>query len=210
MILIEQTMHPLTSSWSWLCCFALLLMFGCGQSTPATAQPEQETIPAPPVFQVPPPVDGFGFPVGPPDTKGYYNAQVFGKNAHLGDDWNGVGGGNTDLGDPVYSIGIGRVVLAKDLQGGWGNVVRVLHNIGTAEAPEYIESLYAHLDTILIDSNALLTRGQQLGTIGNAHGIYYAHLHLEIRDSIDMPIGGGYGEEDAGYLDPTKFIKEWK
>ncbi len=27
--------------------------------------------------------------------RGYYNAQVFGKNNHLGDDWNGVGGGNT-------------------------------------------------------------------------------------------------------------------
>ncbi|MBL4587064.1 MAG: hypothetical protein JKX84_08430, partial [Flavobacteriales bacterium] len=28
--------------------------------------------------------DGFDFPVGPPDAKGYYNAQPFGKNEHLG------------------------------------------------------------------------------------------------------------------------------
>ena len=39
--------------------------------------------------------DGFDFPVGPPDAKGYYDAQSFGKNRHLGSDWNGVGGGNT-------------------------------------------------------------------------------------------------------------------
>jgi len=46
--------------------------------------------------------DHFDFPVGRPDAKGYYNAQGFGKNAHLGDDWNGTGGGNSDLGDPIY------------------------------------------------------------------------------------------------------------
>ena len=29
-------------------------------------------------------VDGFDFPVGKPDAKGYYNAQPFMKNTHLG------------------------------------------------------------------------------------------------------------------------------
>ena len=53
--------------------------------------------------------DGFDFPVGKPDGKNYYNAQPLGKNDHLGDDWNGTGGGNTDLGDPVYSIANGWV-----------------------------------------------------------------------------------------------------
>ena len=51
--------------------------------------------------------DGFDFPVGKPNAKKYYNAQKFGKNYHLGDDWNGVGGGNTDYGNPVYSISNG-------------------------------------------------------------------------------------------------------
>lgn len=47
--------------------------------------------------------DGFNFPIGKPDAKGYYNAQKFGENNHLGDDWNGNGGGNSDLGDEVFS-----------------------------------------------------------------------------------------------------------
>jgi len=63
----------------------------------------------------------FDFPVGKPDAKGYYNAQKFQKNNHLGDDWNAVTGGNTDLGDPIYAIGNGKVTFAEDAGSGWGN-----------------------------------------------------------------------------------------
>ncbi|MCB0836641.1 MAG: M23 family metallopeptidase [Bacteroidetes bacterium] len=154
-----------------------------------------------------PVADGFDFPVGPPNARKYYNANPFGTDLHLGDDWNGVGGGNTDFGDPVYSIGIGIVSVAEDFGPGWGNVVRVLHNIGTFDQPQLIESLYAHLDKMHVAVGDTLQRGQQLGTIGDAHGAYYAHLHLEIRSKAGMPLGGGYSENTAGYLDPTKFIK---
>ena len=184
-----------------------VFLFGCQQApTSGTTSPE-----LPPVEEEAPPVplpsDGFDFPVGPPDGKGYYNAQVFTKNDHLGDDWNGVGGGNTDLGDPVYSVANGIVVFAEDWGGGWGNVVRVWHNLGTLEAPELVESLYGHLDTIMVDLGDTLSRGEQLGTIGDAHGNYYAHLHLEIRDSIDLPIGGGYDSDTLGWRNPTQFIR---
>ncbi len=36
--------------------------------------------------------NAFDYPVGKPDAVGYYNAQPFGKNHHLGDDWNAVTG----------------------------------------------------------------------------------------------------------------------
>lgn len=156
---------------------------------------------------IPPPADGFDYPVGPPDAKGYYNAQKFGENLHLGGDWNGTGGGNSDLGDPVYSIASGIVTYAEDIRGGWGRIVRIAHNLGTLEEPELIESLYAHLDTMTVDRGDTVRRGEQIGTIGNAHGAYWAHLHLEIRDTVGMPIGGGYDEDTKGYLDPTAFIK---
>jgi len=57
--------------------------------------------------------DGFDFPVGKPDARGYYKARGFRPNGHLGEDWDGVGGGDTDLGDPIYSIGDGVVVFAR-------------------------------------------------------------------------------------------------
>jgi murein DD-endopeptidase MepM/ murein hydrolase activator NlpD len=152
--------------------------------------------------------DGFDFPVGKPDCKNYYNAQKFGANNHLGEDWNGNGGGDTDLGDPVFSCSNGVVVFAGDLKGGWGNVVRVLHNIATKEYPVWIESVYAHLDKIDVEKNQILKRGDKIGTIGTAHGKYKAHLHLEIRDDVEMEIGPGYSRETKGYLNPTDFIKQ--
>lgn len=148
----------------------------------------------------------FDFPVGSPNAKAYYNAQAFGKNDHLGDDWNGVGGGNSDLGDPVYSIANGIVASSKNLKGGWGNVVRIYHNYGTTQNPLYIESLYAHLNKRLVTVGTVIKKGSKIGTIGNVNGMYWAHLHLEIRNALGMPIGEGYAKDTSGYIDPTKFI----
>lgn len=154
-----------------------------------------------------PPTDGFDFPIGPPDAKGYYNAQKFMENAHLGEDWNGVGGGNTDLGDPVYATAKGLVHFAEDHGPGWGNIIRIHHNIGDSTTPDIIESLYAHLDTMHVAAGEFVKKGQQIGTIGNADGAYYAHLHFEMRWDTSLPIGGGYAVDTAGFLVPTAFIK---
>jgi murein DD-endopeptidase MepM/ murein hydrolase activator NlpD len=148
----------------------------------------------------------FDFPVGAPNAKNYYNAQKFGKNYHLGDDWNGKGGGNTDFGDPVYASSDGIVAFSDDVKGGWGNVIRIYHNFGTKQKPVYVESLYAHLNKRAVNTGTIVKRGMKIGTIGNANGIYWAHLHFEIRDTLDMPIGGGYSKDTNGYIDPTKFI----
>lgn len=153
--------------------------------------------------------DGFDFPIGKPDAKGYYNAQKFGDNNHLGDDWNGNGGGDTDLGDDVFSCANGIVFFAEDLKGGWGNVVRILHNIGSEDEPVWIESVYAHLDKINVKENQIVKRGDKIGTIGTAHGIYKAHLHLEIRDEVGMKIGPGYSKNTDGFLAPTEFITKY-
>lgn len=149
-------------------------------------------------------IDGFDFPVGKPDAKKYYNAQKFGENEHLGDDWNGVGGGNTDLGDPIYSIGNGYVSHAKNIYGGWGNVIRIVHFI---DRENQVESLYAHCEEIFVKKGDYVGKGQKIGRIGNNDGTYFAHLHFELRDKIGMPIGGGYSSNTNGYLDPTEFIK---
>ncbi len=146
---------------------------------------------------------GFDFPVGKPNAKNYYNAQSFTENNHLGDDWNGISGGNTDLGDPIFAIGNGYVQFAEDIGGGWGKVIRIIHQY----KGNYYESLYAHCDTISVKKGNFVSKGNQIGTIGNANGMYYAHLHLEIRDQIFMDIGSGYSQSTNGYIDPTLFIK---
>ncbi|HWB75309.1 MAG TPA: M23 family metallopeptidase [Nannocystaceae bacterium] len=146
----------------------------------------------------------FDFPVGPPDAVGYYDAQPFGTNAHLGNDWNGNGGGDSDLGDPVFAIADGRVVAAGDLGGGWGRVVRVTHRCSL----QHVEAIYAHFDAIEVEVGTLVARGARIGTIGTAGGQYPAHLHFELRTAIARPIGEGYGEPVARQIDATAFIRE--
>lgn len=145
---------------------------------------------------------GFDFPVGKPTAKGYYNAQKFTENNHLGDDWNGTGGGNSDLGDSIYAIGNGYVNFAENIGGGWGNIIRIIHKY----KGKYYESLYAHCEKISVKKGNFVTKGMQIGTIGNVNGTYYAHLHLEIRDSILMDVGNGYSKNTVGYVNPTQFI----
>lgn len=145
--------------------------------------------------------DGFDFPIGDGSQDGYYDAQPFGKNRHLGSDWNGRRGGNTDFGDAVLAIGKGRVSVVEDVGGGWGLVVRVVH----LDGQRCIESLYAHLSSSEVSMGDLVSRGQIIGAIGDAGGIYSAHLHLEIRTAPGLDLGGGYGDPQ-GQIDPTAFI----
>ena len=124
--------------------------------------------------------DGFDFPVGKPEAQGYYKARGFRPNGHLGEDWDGVGGGDTDLNDPVSSIGGGVVVFARDVHLGWGNAVIVRYSFREDGVVKTIDALYGHLNTILVTRGQNVARGQQIGTIGTAHGRYDAHLHFEI------------------------------
>jgi murein DD-endopeptidase MepM/ murein hydrolase activator NlpD len=147
---------------------------------------------------------GFDFPVGKPNAKGYNNAQKFTKNNHLGEDWNGNGGGDSDLGDPIYSIANGYVVDAKNHKGSWGNVIRIIHYISENNQ---IESLYAHCNAINVKKGDYVSKGDKIGTIGNNNKQYWAHLHLELRSEVGLPIGGGYSSDTKGYLNPTAYIK---
>ncbi len=151
--------------------------------------------------------DGFDFPVGRPNASGYYDAQPFRVNGHLGEDWNANTGGNSDLGDPVFSIGHGVVTFADDLGGGWGNVVRVAHAYVEDGEVAHVESFYAHLDEMAVTEGQVLRRGALVGTIGDAGGHYIAHLHFELRDTIGLPHGPGYSDDADGWLDPKTFIR---
>jgi murein DD-endopeptidase MepM/ murein hydrolase activator NlpD len=151
--------------------------------------------------------DGFDLPVGHGDAKGYYKARGFRSNGHLGEDWDGVGGGDTDLGDPVYCIGDGVVVFARDCHQGWGNVVIVRHAYREAGSVRNIDSLYGHLDRILVRHGQAVRRGQQIATIGNAHGLYDAHLHLEVRKNITIGMSRDkFAKDLSNYYDPSQFI----
>lgn len=149
----------------------------------------------------------FRIPLGKIPGEGYYDAQSFMKNTHLGEDWNGNGRGNTDLGDTVYACANGYINFAEDIGGGWGNVVRILHQLPKGNKFKEVESLYAHFQTVFAKPNTYVKIGTPIGTIGTAGGIYPAHLHFEMRHDVTMDIGGGYSSDTTGYLNPKEFIK---
>ncbi len=154
--------------------------------------------------------DGFDFPVGKPDATGYHKARGMKPNGHLGDDWDGDRGGNTDLGDPVYAAGAGIVVLADNMHMGWGNVVMVRHCFREPQeggAIRVVDSLYGHVDTMLVHVGQLVARGQQIATIGTAFGLYEAHLHFEIRKNINIGMyRSQFARDYTNYYDPTEFV----
>src|SRR6202795_4132199 len=151
--------------------------------------------------------NGFDFPVGKPEAQGYYKARGFRSGGHLGEDWDGVGGGDTDLGDPIYCIGDGIVVFARDCHMGWGNVLIVRHAYREGGTVKNIDSFYGHLQRMMVKRGDVVTRGQQIATMGNAHGLYDAHLHLEIRKNIEIGMSrAAFAPDFNNYCDPTQFI----
>ncbi|MBL8032824.1 MAG: M23 family metallopeptidase [Leptospiraceae bacterium] len=148
----------------------------------------------------------FDFPLCRDGVHGCYDAQPFGVSEHLGEDWNRAGN-NKDLGSPVYAIADGVVVFAADIGNGWGKVLRIVHRLPENSPYPYVESLYAHFTQMLPQAGDVVRRGDKIGTLGTAGGIYEAHLHLELRHVIALPVGGGYGSDQTGYLEPKKFIR---
>lgn len=148
----------------------------------------------------------FDFPIGSENGALAYNAQPFTENRHLGDDLNGIGGENSDLGDPVYAVADGQVLFADEAGPGWGKVIIVLHAYEENGERKYVQSYYGHVDSILAQPKQKVRRGEQIATVGNADGKYWAHLHFEMREFTTPFIGPGYRQDTRGWIDPTAFI----
>ncbi len=138
-----------------------------------------------------------------------YNAQKFMEmnekrgGRHSGDDLNGIGGMNSDLGDPVFSTADGLVVYAAEPSPGWGKTLIIAHK---AVDGRTLHSMYAHLHRIDVAPGALVARGMKIGAVGTSNGYYPAHLHFEMRVGQSVDIGAGYGESALNRLDPMATV----
>lgn len=154
--------------------------------------------------------DGFDYPVGKNgNADGYYIYRGFTEGDHPGEDWNGKGGGNTDLGDPVYSIGHGTVIFAEDVKKGYGNVVITRHQYFDNERKlKTIDAFYHPLQKIDVTVGDTVRRGDQVGTIGRGpQDMYPAHLHFEIRKNLKIGFRGSlFPRTLEHYHSPQDFI----
>jgi murein DD-endopeptidase MepM/ murein hydrolase activator NlpD len=147
-----------------------------------------------------------------------YDAQPFQAwnksraSRHLGVDLNGIGGGDSDLGDPAFAAGAGRVVFAGDGGSGWGKMAIVVHarpgEVGKGR--EYLETVYAHLDRLNVAAGMVVRRGEVVGWVGTAGGAYPAHLHFEVRASLSAHAGRGYADDALNRLDPTGSVENFR
>ena len=216
--------------------FIALMMAACSQPLAETEAPAEQAPPKPKIegyLDTPfPPADGFDFPVGTVDAKGDYKdlqtgaihrgwyvatemGEAYALGIHTGEDWNGRGGGNTDLGQPVYAMGAGRVVSAGFWPSPWGGVVLVEHIFYENHQKKRVQSQYAHLSRVDVKEGDVIGRRQQVGLIGrDPNETFPAHLHFEIRtDTTLHPIfwpsthGKSLAWVKDHYAPPTEFIE---
>lgn len=167
-----------------------------------------------------PVTDGFDFPVGDRNGRGwavtgygFLDWSTFSNSWHPGEDWNIPGAGNGDWGEPVYSAANGIVVFS-----GWntalGHLVLIEHHLPDGRK---VWSQYAHLDKRMVHQGDIVWRRQQIGTVGRGpNNRFTAHLHFELRKTNlpanAWPRTGGQpwvrSRVLEHWLDPTQFINE--
>ena len=77
------------------------------------------------------------------------------------------------IGTPVFATGDGKVI-ASGYQQGYGNTVEIDHGYG-------YKTVYAHLHKIKVKKGATVSRGDEIGEVGNTGKSTGPHLHYEVR-----------------------------
>lgn len=167
-----------------------------------------------------PSASGFDPAVNPPSGSGWYDAQPFMTDRHLGADLNRNGGADADLGSVVFAMADGVVGYAADAGRGWNGVIILRHEAapgasftlpdgGTASA---VWSLYGHVDRRYVATwltpGDVVRRGQPVGIVGpTPAGSSGPHLHLEVR-TTDLGPGDGYADSPSGRVNPITFLTQ--
>ncbi|MFK7802729.1 MAG: M23 family metallopeptidase [Anaerolineae bacterium] len=158
-------------------------------------------------------VDTLDFPMDPPNGDGFgRSGQDFGvfrsryDKYHAGEDWWQSGGA---LGEPVYSIGNGRVTYAQPL--GWGRDKGVIIIEHVFDDGSKILSFYGHLDeeSFQVLAGECVIRGELIAKVGKPKTP--PHLHFEMRTHApDQTLGGYWGIDPrtAGWVWPSMRIWE--
>lgn len=137
---------------------------------------------------------------------------IFGESRsyglHSGEDWNGVGGGNTDCGYNLYPIMGGEVVYANEANTGYGNVV--IYRIIGPWGERYIR--YCHCREILVRSG-LVRPETVIATLGTSGNSTACHLHWDV---IKKPMRNWrtYARDEAllkeYFEEPTAFFNRYR
>lgn len=76
-------------------------------------------------------------------------------------------------GTPIQATGAGKVIKVQRKRMGYGTHVIIDHGYG-------YQTLYAHMASVNVKKGDKVTRGQQIGTVGNTGTSTAPHLHYEV------------------------------
>ena len=102
--------------------------------------------------------------------------------------------GNT--GEATYATDAGVIVYAGWNNYGYGNMVMIDHGNG-------FRTLYAHLNSVFVSPGESVSKGTQLGTVGNTGNSTGPHLHMGV---YSIAAGGDYG---GGNISFYSRLKTW-
>lgn len=125
---------------------------------------------------------------------------------HEADDLNKNGGGNIDLGQPLYAIAKGQITSVHTHTGSptFGKHLHLKINVGGKDYWVH----YAHCNDIFVSEGEIVEEGQKIATVGNT-GTIYAHCHFAIKNQPTGIDGLAKVQADlAKWESPIKFIEK--
>ncbi|WP_158736764.1 murein hydrolase activator EnvC [Alteribacillus sp. YIM 98480] len=101
-------------------------------------------------------------------------------------------GGRSNV--PIVAAGDGTVVQAKYMNG-YGNTVLISHRIDGKQ----ITTLYAHMSSISVSSGESVSKGDNIGIMGNTGASQGPHLHFEVHE-------GPWNGSKSNSVNPRKYV----
>lgn len=95
---------------------------------------------------------------------------------------------------PIVSAADGVVIRAYQ-SSSYGNVVYITHNIDG----KTFTSVYAHMKSFQVSSGQTVSKGQQIGVMGNTGQSFGQHLHFELH-------AGQWNQSKSNAVNPAKYI----
>lgn len=101
----------------------------------------------------------------------------------------------------VIKVMTGQVNGKNDSEGfGYGNYVMIKHE-------DNFVTLYAHLKEVYVKAGQIVSKGQEIGYMGDTGNSYGAHLHFEIR-KYSSYTNNVHDTKTFKWLDPVEYLDE--
>ncbi len=141
------------------------------------------------------------------NSAGYDHGDSTSYGFHDGKDINDSGGGDSDLGKPLYAISKGTIIGIHEHIVNFGK--HFFLQIDGAWGTRYVH--YAHCNDIFVSLDQVVEEGQKIATVGKS-GTPYAHCHFSIKkkpNGMDT-IATTKAYLDEYWEDPIAFIEKYK